>query len=356
MNPDFPHSSDSGNNSVNGAGASGTPGYGSPEANGHASINANGNINTNGAGPITVLSDVLVKTEPEAVIHLRAAARAGVPWPQALLEAVALWTAPQEVHRGRTYRYLIQGEALDWLTLAERLCAELEELASPAPGEPAEPPAGVETSAHGEPAEPPAGVETSAHGEPVEPPAGVETPAHGELVEPPAYGEPAEPPQSVPTAAELEGLLFQGQLPETVTPEEFRERMGGNKYRAYLNYWYGVVVEEALQQAVEDEVRKRHRARCYPDNEDLVEEAFTHLYGATRAALLKEYRQEAKIPQRAALSLADYKEFTYWLSKRRFNLWDPARVASDTRKGIRHLKQLEQIPGPLAGELAAAGV
>ncbi len=327
MNPDFPHSSDSGNNSVNGAGESGTPGHGSPEANGHASINANGN--TNGAGPITVLADVLVKTEPEAVIHLRAAARAGVPWPQALLEAVALWTAPQEVHQGRTYRYLIQGEALDWLTLAERLCAELA---------------------------PPAEVASPAHGEPVEPTAEVASPAHGELVEPPAYGEPAEPSQSVPTAAELEGLLFQGQLPETVTPEEFRERMGGNKYRAYLNYWYGVVVEEALQQAVEDEVRKRHRARCYPDNEDLVEEAFTHLYGATRATLLKEYRQEAKIPQRAALSLADYKEFTYWLSKRRFNLWDPARVASDTRKGIRHLKQLEQIPGPLAGELAAAGV
>ena len=319
MNPPTPHSSDSGSNSVNGAGESGTPGYGSPEANGQANANSNTNANgnTNGAGPITVLADVLVKTEPEAVIHLRAAARAGVPWPQALLEAVALWTAPQEVHRGRTYRYLIQGEALDWLTLAERLCAELEELATPA------------------------------HGEPAEPPAGVETPAHGELV---------EPPQSVPTTAELEGLLFQGQLPETVTPEEFRERMGGNKYRAYLNYWYGVVVEEALQQAVEDEVRKRHRARCYPDNEDLVEEAFTHLYGATRATLLKEYRQEAKIPQRAALSLADYKEFTYWLSKRRFNLWDPARVASDTRKGIRHLKQLEQIPGPLAEELAAAGV
>ena len=336
MNPATPHSSDSGNNSVNGAGESGAPGHGSPEANGHASINANGN--TNGAGPITVLSDVLVKTEPEAVIHLRAAARAGVPWPQALLEAVALWTAPQEVHRGRTYRYLIQGEALDWLTLAERLCAELEEVASPA---------GVETPAHGEPVEPPAEVEPSAHGELVEPPAKVASPAHG---------EPAEPPHSVPTAAELEGLLFQGQLPETVTPEEFRERMGGNKYRAYLNYWYGVVVEEALQQAVEDEVRKRHRARCYPDNEDLVEEAFTHLYGATRANLLKEYRQEAKITQRAALSLADYKEFTYWLSKRRFNLWDPARVASDTRKGIRHLKQLEQIPGPLAGELAAAGV
>ena len=220
----------------------------------------------------------LVETEPEAIIHLRAAVQAGVYWPRALLEAIGLWTAPLEVHQGRTYRYLIQGEALDWLTLAERLCLELELLA------------------------------------------------------------PAE---------ELERLLFDGELPSEVTPEQFREWIGSNKHRAYLNYWYGVVVEEALQQAVEDDVRKRHRARCYPDNEDLVEGAFTHLYGESRTTLLKEFRLSAKIAQRAPLSLTEYKEFTYWLSKRRFNLWDPARVASDTRKGIRKLSQLEQIPGPL---------
>ena len=227
--------------------------------------------------PTNLLTD-LVETDPEAIIHLRAAVQAGVYWPRALLEAIGLWTTPLEVHQGRTYRYLIQGEALDWLTLAERLCIELERFV------------------------------------------------------------PAE---------ELELLLFDGELPSEVTPEQFREWIGSNKHRAYLNYWYGVVVEEALQQAVEDDVRKRHRARCYPDNEDLVEEAFTHLYGESRTTLLKEFRLSAKIAQRAPLSLTNYKEFTYWLSKRRFNLWDPARVASDTRKGIRKLNQLEQIPGPL---------
>ena len=234
--------------------------------------------------PTNLLTD-LVETEPEAIIHLRAAVQAGVYWPRALLEAIGLWTAPLEIHQGRTYCYLIQGEALDWLTLAERLCLELERFA------------------------------------------------------------PAE---------ELELLLFDGELPSEVTPEQFREWIGSNKHRAYLNYWYGVVVEEALQQAVEDDVRKRHRARCYPDNEDLVEEAFTHLYGESRTTLLKEFRISAKIAQRAPLSLTNYKEFTYWLSKRRFNLWDPARVASDTRKGIRKLNQLEQIPGPLRPSPATA--
>ena len=226
-------------------------------------------------------SGVLAETAPDAVIHLRAAVSAGVPWPRALLEAVSLWTLPQEELDDRAYRYLIAGEALDWLTLAERLCPEIEGYV-PAP--------------------------------------------------------------------ELERLLFDGLLPDDVTPEEFKEWMGANKHRAYLNFWYGVVVEEALQQSVEDDVRKREKARCYPDHEEMVEEAFTHLYGKSRDALLEEYCREAGIAWRSPLTLSDCKEFTYWLSKRRFNLWDPARVASDTRKGIRYLEHLEGVPGPLVME------
>ena len=207
----------------------------------------------------------------------------GYPWPRALLEAVGLWTLPREEFQDRSYHYLIGGEALDWLALAERLYPEIEDF--------------------------------------------------------------------IP-AADLERLLFEGSLPEDVTPEEFKEWMGANKHRAYLNYWYGVVVEEALQQAAEDDVRKREKARCYPDHEDMVEEAFSHLYGKSRSSLLDEYRGEANIAWHSPLSLSDCKEFTYWLFKRRFNLWDPARVASDTRKGIRYLSRLEQVPGPLAGEEA----
>ena len=226
----------------------------------------------------------LAAAQPEALLYLRTAAQSGVPWPQALLDAIALWTLPGEVHQGRTYRYLLRGEALDWLVLAERLCAEIAEYI----------------------------------------------------------------PQE-----ELETLLFAGRLPPSVTPEEFRERLGGHKYRAWLNYWYGVVVEEALQEAVVAEVRKRQQGRGYPDSEDLIEEAFAHLYGATRADLLKEYRREAGVGQRAPLSLADGKEFIYRLSQRRYQLWDPARVASDTRKGIRYLEHLEQAAAaPATGELA----
>ncbi|MDE2842318.1 MAG: hypothetical protein OXN21_02935 [Chloroflexota bacterium] len=243
----------------------------------------NGEVGVDSVDPVVETVGALAATAPDAVIHLRAAARSGMAWPRALLEAVSLWTVPHETWQDRAYRYLIAGEALDWLALVERLYPEIEDFIPP---------------------------------------------------------------------ADLERLLFEGALPDDVTPEEFKTWMGGNKHRAYLNYWYGVVVEEALQQSAEDDVRKREKARCYPDNEDMVEEAFTHLYGNTRSVLLREFRKEARLPEFSPLSLADCKEFTYWLSKLRFNLWDPARVASDTRKGIRYLARLEQVPGPLVGEEA----
>ena len=91
---------------------------------------------------------------------------------------------------------------------------------------------------------------------------------------------------------------------------------------------------------MEEEVRKRHLARCYADTEDLVEDAFNHLYDKTRAALLDDFRIYAHIHKRRALSLSDVKEFTYWLHKRRLNIWDPARVASDTRKALEQLERM----------------
>jgi len=223
-------------------------------------------------------SSDLAAQEPEALRHLKSAVRSGVPWHQALLEAMGLWTLPQEVYQDRTYQYLIEGEAFDWLVLAERLCAELD---------------------------------------------------------------------GVIPAEEKERLLFRGVLPMKENAEAFRDFLGASKYRGYLNYWYGVVVEEALQLAVEDEVRKRHRARGYSDSEDLVEDAFTHLYGETRAALLEEFRRHAHIRRNRGLTLTDLKGFNYWLFKRRVNMWDPARVGSDARKGVRRLQALESCQEPL---------
>ena len=37
-----------------------------------------------------------------------------------------MWTLPAEEFHGRQFTYLVQGEAFDWLLLAERLCYEVD--------------------------------------------------------------------------------------------------------------------------------------------------------------------------------------------------------------------------------------
>src|SRR5437867_7996914 len=44
------------------------------------------------------------------------------------MQAVRDWPLPEESIGERTYRYLVGGEAFDWLLLTERLCDEIEEL------------------------------------------------------------------------------------------------------------------------------------------------------------------------------------------------------------------------------------
>ncbi len=225
----------------------------------------------------------ITQAVPEALMHFRTALAAGAPWQRALLEAMGRWTMPEEVLDGRRYRYLLMGEAFDWLLLAERLCDAVD--------------------------------------------------------------------GAIPID-EKERLLFNGGFPDNVDEDQFKDFLGPSKYRAYMNYRYGVVLEEALQLTAEEEVRKQHVSRSYPETDELTEESHISLYQKPRSELLKTFQKETKKDRRRNLSLSDLKEFTYWLHKLRINLWVPARVASDTKKAIKRLELLEQsnngrqTPGP----------
>ncbi len=209
----------------------------------------------------------------DVILQFRAQLAAGATWYRALLEAMGRWIPAEEWYRDRRFKYMVGGEAFDWLLLAERLCDE----------------------------------------------------ASGYIPE-----------------RDLDRLLFHGLLPEELPEDELRDLLGVSKYRAYLNFYYGVVLEETLQLAAEEYVRKRHLARGFSDSEELMEEAFRNLYTMTRTELLDEFRKEARLGTRQGLNLTDLKEFTYWLHKRRVNYWDPARVAYDTRLAILRLEALRE--------------
>lgn len=140
--------------------------------------------------------------------------------------------------------------------------------------------------------------------------------------------------------AEVNELLFEGKLPLELGRGEFRILLGHKKYQAYLNYFYGVMVEESLILAVVGEVRKKWWCWGYNEShENVLDEVFYSLYASSQKDLWERFCEEKGFRRQRQISLHQLKEFTYWLFKRRMTLWDKARIASDTKKGIDNLKR-----------------
>ncbi len=138
---------------------------------------------------------------------------------------------------------------------------------------------------------------------------------------------------------EKTAFLFYGKPPLNLTTDKFKELIGSSKYHQYLNYFYGITVEEALLLEVQEEVHKERLMSSRRDAHDTADEAYQRIYGVARDVLLKQFRQERGRPQLETISLTELKEFTYWLFKYRVEQCEKAKVASDTRKALEYLKR-----------------
>lgn len=150
---------------------------------------------------------------------------------------------------------------------------------------------------------------------------------------------------------EKEDLLFSGKFPKHIDDSQFKDLLGVEKYRGYLNYYYGVIVEETLQLAAEGEVHKRHLSNGNQYQGDFSEEAFGRIYRESKSDLFLTFREEMGYPNEDKMSFSEYKEFTYWLFKYRLKISDKAKIASDTKKGLDQLHKmngLARVPTPTA--------
>ncbi len=140
---------------------------------------------------------------------------------------------------------------------------------------------------------------------------------------------------------EKEALLFFGRFPTDISPWEFQRIIGRSKFRSHLNFWYGVLVEEAIILAMEERVAKDRASsgiRGQAPDPDL---PFLRIYGTTQEELLAQYQQAQGLPRVNELSQRELQAFTYWCFKYRLNHEDPAKVASDTRLGLQQLQRMQ---------------
>jgi len=131
---------------------------------------------------------------------------------------------------------------------------------------------------------------------------------------------------------ELINLLFFERPPVEISESEFKTALGPAKYRAYLNYLYGVLIEQALLLATIFEVRKASIVPLSPEEE--AARAYRIIYDAELPDLLNAFQKEMRYPHRKSLALTELKEFTYWLFRYRVKTSEKPRVASDTKKAL----------------------
>lgn len=156
-------------------------------------------------------------------------------------------------------------------------------------------------------------------------------------------------------------LIFEGRTSEPLEAETLKRAFGPAKYRAHLNFLYGVLVEQALQLSVEEEIHKEVRCRAWGLDPRLDESLFQRIYLKPRDVLLQAFREQRSLPHGRQITLSELKEFTYWLFKYRVHWCDPSKVAADTRRGLTQLARLDArrnrpsaLPDEIPGEVIEA--
>jgi hypothetical protein len=97
---------------------------------------------------------------------------------------------------------------------------------------------------------------------------------------------------------EKQALIFNGEPPLDLKAGEFKELIGGWKYQQYLNFFYGITLEEVLLQVAEEEVRKERSFNC-GNEESIAEEAHRRIYGYTQHELLNMFQTGKRLSAKA---------------------------------------------------------
>lgn len=208
--------------------------------------------------------------DAEIISKLRTDVAAGTNWYIALLKAAGQWQSHSETVNGQSYRYLIAGEALDFMLLAQRLLETISDMVS---------------------------------------------------------------------EQEQTEFLFRNKTPVNLSEEQFKNYIGELRYKQYLNYFYGVTTEEALIQALEDEVHKEGHGLQLLSEHERTEEAYRRIYDQSRKDLLKDFRREKGYPHTSSIEYSQMKEFYYWLFQKRVKMQEKDRIASYTRKALDWMKK-----------------
>jgi len=124
---------------------------------------------------------------------------------------------------------------------------------------------------------------------------------------------------------------------------KLKDLMPPRLYSAHLNYYYGVIVEQAIREIKRKDIEKEKNIISELSFDCIDNEIFNFLYGNTKLNLWREYaiyfRLKSKsyyVPSKIYCNELD--NFDYWLSKKRILICTRELNASLLSRGIKYLK------------------
>ena len=143
----------------------------------------------------------------------------------------------------------------------------------------------------------------------------------------------------------IESDIFELKNLDKTSRDEIRSFLGPNLFSAHLNYYYGVIVEQAIREVLKNKYAKRENYSLGSESEKLDDKIFKDLYNQNIKELWSEFAKSERLQNKSyyvptKIYCYEMDCFNYWLSKKRTLRSTPELNGSLISRGLEYLKKI----------------
>ena len=145
---------------------------------------------------------------------------------------------------------------------------------------------------------------------------------------------------------EIKKFLFSGFLPNSLSEDEFKSKIGDSKFKGWQNYYYGIIVEQGVIELTKINIMKEVFSTGINISDERLEIVFDEIYGNSFEVLWKDFNLNTSgvnrkyyLPKTTGESESE--EFIYWLFKRRLSKSTPEVFASRVNEALKYLDNVK---------------
>ena len=145
---------------------------------------------------------------------------------------------------------------------------------------------------------------------------------------------------------EIREFLFSGFLPNALSEDEFKSKIGDSKFKGWQNYYYGIIVEQGVIELTKMNIMKKVFSTGVNISDERLDIVFDEIYGNSFEVLWKDFNlniigvnRKYYLPKTTGESESE--EFVYWLFKRRLSKSTPEVFASRVNEALKYLDNVK---------------